>query len=74
MDVTELGIPIEVKPVHSLNADLPIEVTELGMNTEVKPLQPLNADSPIEVTLSEIVTASSDVCPSNVLAETFLPR
>ena len=41
MEVTELGIVTEVKPLQSENAKLRMEVTELGIVTEVKPLQPL---------------------------------
>ena len=29
----------DVKPLHQLKAELPIDVTELGMETDVKPLQ-----------------------------------
>ena len=50
MDVTELGIVNEVKPLQFTNASFPIDVTELGMvSVPVKPLQPLNACSPIDV-------------------------
>ena len=39
IEVTELPIVTEVKPVQRLNADEPIEVTEFGMVTEVKLVQ-----------------------------------
>ena len=40
MDVMELGIVTEVRPLHPEKALSPIDVTELGMVTEVRPLQP----------------------------------
>ena len=43
MEVTELGIVTEVKPMQFWNAEPPMEVTELGIVTEVKPLQLENA-------------------------------
>lgn len=43
MDVTELGMEIDVKPSHSEKAYSPIDVTELGMEIDVKPLQALKA-------------------------------
>ena len=39
MEVTELGMVIEVRPLQYQNAWYPMEVTELGMVTNVKPLQ-----------------------------------
>jgi hypothetical protein len=50
MDVTELGMSIEVKPVQHENAIDPMVVTELGMVTEVMPLLK-NPSEPIPVTL-----------------------
>ena len=38
MEVTELGMVMLVKPVHSSNAWLPILVTELGMIVFLQPL------------------------------------
>ena len=35
----ELGMVIDVKPLHPENTKSPIEVTELGMVIDVKPLQ-----------------------------------
>lgn len=46
-----LSTLIEVNPVHSPKADLPILVTLLGIDTEESPLQPLKALSPIFVTV-----------------------
>ena len=40
MDVTELGMVTEVRPLQARKASLPMDVTELGMVTEVRPLQP----------------------------------
>ena len=42
MDVTELGMVMEVKAWQLQKANLPIVVTELPMVTEVKLLQPSN--------------------------------
>ena len=39
MLVTELGRVIEVRPVHSSNAIIPMSVTELGRVIEVRPEQ-----------------------------------
>ena len=43
MEVTLLGMVIEVKPLQPLNAPPPMEVTPVGMVIEVNPLQSLNA-------------------------------
>ena len=40
MEVTELPIVTEVKPLQLQKAELPMEVTELGIVTEAKTLQP----------------------------------
>ena len=40
MDVTELGMVTEVRPLQPMKALYPMDVTELGMVTEVRPLQP----------------------------------
>ena len=40
MDVTELGMVTEVRPLQPEKAAYPMDVTELGMVTEVRPLQP----------------------------------
>ncbi len=37
MEVTELGIVIEVKPMQKVNALFPMEVTELGMMVFLQP-------------------------------------
>ena len=55
MEVTELGIVTEVKPVQPEKAEPPIEVIELGIATEVKPLQPEKADPLIETIPSLIL-------------------
>ena len=43
MEVTELGMVTEVRPLQPEKAMSPMEVTELGMVTEVSPLQPRKA-------------------------------
>ena len=50
MHVTELGMVTEVRPLHSLKAELSMLVTELGMVTEVRPLQLSKALYPMLVT------------------------
>ena len=40
IEVTELGIVNDVKPLQPEKADEPIQVTELGIVTHIKPLQP----------------------------------
>ena len=50
IDVTELGIDNDVRPVQPSKAELPIVVTELGIDNDVRPVQPLKALSAIEVT------------------------
>jgi hypothetical protein len=55
MDVTLLGMLIEVKPVHLEKAYCPMDVTLLGMFIELRPLQPEKACIPIEVTFWGIV-------------------
>ena len=40
MEVTELGMVTEVRPVQPLKVEFPMEVTELGMVTDVRPVQP----------------------------------
>jgi hypothetical protein len=39
MEVTELGIVKDVKPLQPEKAELPMKVTELGIVSDVKPLQ-----------------------------------
>ena len=39
IEVTELPIVTDVKPLQPEKAELPIEATELGIVTDVKPLQ-----------------------------------
>ena len=41
IDVTELPIVTEVRPVQFAKASYPIDVTELGMVISVSPVQPL---------------------------------
>jgi galactitol-specific phosphotransferase system IIC component len=43
MVVTLFGMVMEVKPVHCMNASLPIAVTLFGMMMVVKPVQIRNA-------------------------------
>ena len=43
MLVTDEGRVMEVKPLHSPNAESPMLVTDEGIVMEVKPLQSLNA-------------------------------
>jgi len=43
MEVTELGMVTEVRPLQLEKALSSMLVTELGMVTEVRPLQPLKA-------------------------------
>ena len=50
IDVTDVGIDIEVKDVHPSNAPSPIFVTEFGIDTEVKDVQLSNALVPMLVT------------------------
>ena len=53
MLVTELGIVISDKLLHSENAPVSILVTELGIDTSVRLLQPLN-----NLTLIEAISRS----------------
>ena len=55
MLVTLFGIINEVKPVHPINAPLPIRVILFGIIIEDKPLQPLKAASAMAVTLFGII-------------------
>lgn len=41
-NVIELGITIEVKPLHHENAPIPMEVTESGIAIDFNPLHPEN--------------------------------
>ena len=50
MDVTLLGMVIEVNPLHPLNASEPIDVTLLGIIIEVTSTDFLKALLPIAVT------------------------
>ena len=49
IEVTLLGIVIDVILLHPLNAKFPIEVTVLGMVIDVRFLQLANVDEPIDV-------------------------
>jgi hypothetical protein len=50
IEVTELPMLNDVKPVQPEKAAPPISVTEFGISTEVKLEQPLKAELPIVVT------------------------
>ena len=56
MEVIELGMETEVKPLQPEKTWLPMLVTELGMVTEVRPLHPWKASLPMPTT--------GNVCPS----------
>ena len=64
MEVTELGISIELKTAHSSNVDSPMEVTELGMVIVVNP-DSAKAQSPMEVTELGISIETRLVQPPN---------
>ena len=51
MEVTALGMVINVRPLQPQNARSPMEVTALGMVINVRPLQPRNASFPIKATV-----------------------
>ena len=55
MDVTLLGISMEVKLLQPEKAPLPMDVTLLGIVTEVKPLHPEKALLPMDVALLGII-------------------
>ena len=65
IDITLLGMMMDVKPVQSRNAEPPICVTLFGMVMEVKLVQPANAMLPICVTLFGMVTDVKPVQLSN---------
>ena len=65
MDVTLLGMVMEVKPVQPENAEPPMDVTLLGMVKVVKPIQLLNAELPMDVTLLGMVMEVKPVQPEN---------
>ena len=50
MLVTELGMAMDVSPLHPLNAECPILETEFGMMMEVSSPQPANANCSMLVT------------------------
>ena len=60
MEVTELGISIEVKPLQPENASRPISVTELGIVKDVKPLQSEKQCGEIETVPSLMLMAVLD--------------
>ena len=49
---------MDVRPLQSLNARLPIEVKSFGMAIEVRREHPENASSPIDVTLLGMIVLS----------------
>jgi hypothetical protein len=57
MEVTELPMVSEVKPLQPEKALYPMEVTELGIVNVVKPVQTLKAEFPIDVTPLPITSA-----------------
>ena len=61
MEVTEVGISTEVKPVQPENAALPMEVTEDGISIEVKPVQPENAQASMVVNPVKYCSSSNEV-------------
>ena len=65
IDVTLLGIEIEVIPVQFAKAFPPMEVTLLGMSMEVKPVQPEKAFPWISFTSSPRINVLIDVFPEN---------
>ena len=50
MDVTELGMVSDVRPLHIAKALFPMVITELGIVIKVKLEQPLKAYLPMDVT------------------------
>ena len=63
IDVTELGMLTDVKPLQPWKALFPIEVTELGIAIELKPEQELKAPPSIVVTELGIVTEARPLQP-----------
>jgi hypothetical protein len=72
MLVTELGIVIDVSPVSTAKALLPMLVTELGIVTDVIDVMPSKARGLIVVTELGIVTDVIDPIP--VIALLPLPK
>ena len=65
MDMTELGMLIDVRPVQPANARSPIDSRELGREIDVRLVQLINAYWPISVTelgISQCVRFSSKIC------------
>ena len=65
MLVTLSGIVIDVKPVQTENALLPMLVTLLGIVIDIKPVQPENVPPSMLVTPLGIVTEVKPVQPEN---------
>ena len=63
MEVTELGIVIEVRAPQLRKASVPIEITEFGISIEDRLLQPLKAELPMVCTEGGSVTAARDRQP-----------
>ena len=57
IDVTDLGMTMEVRPVQKLRARSPIAVTLWGIVKDDKPLQKAKASASIEVIVFGRVTA-----------------
>ena len=51
IEVTVLGIVMEVRPLHPSKEEPPIEVNPFERVTEVSPVQSSKAELPIDVTL-----------------------
>lgn len=56
IDVTLLGIVIDVNPEQLEKAEYPIDVTLFGISIDVKPEQSWKAKKPIDVTPDSIIT------------------
>ena len=67
MEVMELGMVSDVRPVQKLNACSSMQTTELGMTIEVKVVQFENALAPMEVTVLGITVFLQPVVSSLVL-------
>ena len=67
MEVTELGMVTDVRPLQPSKALKPMDVTELGMVTDVRPLQPEKACPGMFVTLLPIFSVAKAVHPLNTL-------
>ena len=68
MRVTEFGILMEVKELHSAKAFSPMLVTEFGILMEVKALQPAKALIPMLVTEFGILMEVKELQPQKALS------